>query len=128
MLRVAVLLLVAACWSGASTPPPVEPAPVANTQTDAPPLREQEETPMMALERFTNEMCLCATPECATQVSNDLTTWAQGFTRDNPDSSKELSDADQKRAAELATRMGECMMQAMTSTPSAAGSSAPITP
>lgn len=71
---------------------------------------------MMALERFTNEMCQCTTSECATQVSTDLTTWAQQFTRDHPDLAHELDEADQRRATELATRMGECMMQAMSST------------
>jgi len=129
MLRVASLLVVAACWSGGGATKPAEPAPIANKQPESPPpLREQEETPMLALERFTNEMCLCTTSECATQVSNDLTTWAQAFTRDNPDSSKALSEADQKRATELATRMGECMMKAMTSSSTNTGSNPPMTP
>lgn len=125
MVRVASLLLLAACWRGSGAPSE-EPAPIANKQPESPPpLREQAETPMGALERFTNEMCQCTTSECATQVSNDLTTWAQAFARDNPDSSKDLDEAEQKRATELATRMGECMVKAMSSS---MGTSSPTTP
>lgn len=119
MARLAALLALTACWSSRSAPPPAEPAPIANTQSDAPPpLREQDETAIGALERFTNEMCQCSTSECATQVSTDLTTWAQAFSRDNPDGTRELGEEEQKRATELATRMGECMMKAMTSSSS----------
>lgn len=122
---VVVAMLLAACWSGKQDPaePTAREEPVENRQVARrPPPPPREETPMMAMRRFTDEFCACSDAQCAQDVSDRLTKWAQDWARahENDEESRRMSDEDQKEATELGTRMSECMQRAMTT-----GSSTP---
>ena len=72
---------------------------------------------------FKGRMCVCKDAECAKKVSDDMNKWSQ----DEAAKSKEpQSDADQKKAAEISTQMGECMQKATG--PGAMGTPGPAGP
>ena len=71
---------------------------------------------MAKMAEFKDAMCKCKDAKCAQDVSDKMTQWtqAQSSGKEPP----KLSDADQKKAAQLGEDMGKCMQAAMAaSTP-----------
>jgi hypothetical protein len=112
----ALSLVVGACWRGSTSKP--APAPVVENKRPpivAPPPRPPQTDAEIAMEKFAEfeaAMCACATAECAKQVSDDITKWAQEQASKDREPPK-MTEADTKRATEIGTHMGECMMKAM---------------
>jgi len=71
------------------------------------------EAAIQQLSRFTDQMCTCTTSGCAQQVNGAMTKWAQTMAKDF-DPRPQPDSAQMKRAAEIAERMGKCMMKAMS--------------
>jgi hypothetical protein len=73
---------------------------------------------MATMVKLKDKMCACKDAECARKVSDEMTAWSQqqGGTRDN-----KLSEADQKKATEVGTQMGECMQKALAASAEVAG-------
>ena len=117
------LVLVAACWRS-SPPPPVEPPTVAQAPQfhprRAPPAREL--SVLDRFDQFADDMCRCKDWNCAQQVAEDMTLWSQETAKEQADPGP--SPDDKQRAAEIGTRIGECMKSAMTAG-TAAGSAGP---
>lgn len=115
-LVLGVVVMLLACGGG--TPPPAPP-PVSNSVAPAPPDAQppSQSAAMVALHRFTDEMCTCTTAECAKQVSDRMTEWSMQVAEEQKEPFQ-LTEAEQKQATELGTRMGECMMRAMNMQPS----------
>lgn len=67
-----------------------------------------------------DKMCACKDADCARKVSDEMTAWSQQHAKNQKD--QKMSEADQKRASELGTQMGECMQKAMTAGSAADGS------
>jgi hypothetical protein len=67
---------------------------------------------MAKMSEFKDQMCACKDAECAKKVSDDMTTWSQEQAKNAKEPVK-MSEADQKRATEIGTQMGECMQKAM---------------
>jgi hypothetical protein len=61
---------------------------------------------------FANTMCECKDAECAHKVSDDITKWAEEMSKVYKEP-PHMSEADQKRAADIGEQMGKCMQQAM---------------
>lgn len=117
---VASVGLACACGGGskkeASTPAeqPIEnKAPPAAEPAAAPaPAPDSPEGAIIALEGFTAKMCTCANADCARQVSDDMTAWAQDSAKKHPEP-LQMSEEQQKRTTEIGMRLGECMQKAM---------------
>lgn len=106
-------LLLCACGGGAKAPPK-EPVALANTQpAPLPPPAPVEEPPMVAMQRFTDEMCRCVDADCAKRVSDDMTKWGREMAAKYTDPPK-MSEDEQRRAEAIGTHMGECMQKAMS--------------
>ncbi len=67
---------------------------------------------MRKLEEFSNKICACKNADCAKDVSGEMTRWSQEMAAKTKRPPK-MTEADQKRATEIGTRMGECMQKAM---------------
>jgi hypothetical protein len=66
---------------------------------------------MAKMTEFKDKMCACKDAACAKSVSDEMTKWSQ----DQAGKTKEpvkMSEADQKKATEIGTAMGECMQKA----------------
>jgi hypothetical protein len=71
---------------------------------------------MAKMAEFKDAMCKCKDAKCAQDVSDKMTQWTQA--QSNGKEPPKLSDADQKKAAQLGEDMGKCMQAAMAaSTP-----------
>ncbi len=64
------------------------------------------------MDAFAKTMCECKDPACAQKVSDDITKWAEEMSKVYKEP-PHMSEADQKRAAEIGEQMGKCMQQAM---------------
>jgi len=71
---------------------------------------------MADMRRFADSMCACKDAKCAQGVSDELTKWSQELAKRMPEP-PQMTEADQKRAAELGEKMGKCMQVAMTPAP-----------
>jgi hypothetical protein len=71
---------------------------------------------MAKLAELRDKMCACKDPDCAKKVSDEMTAWTQAQAKTQKEPPK-MSEADQKKAADLGIAMGECMQKAMTVTP-----------
>jgi hypothetical protein len=67
---------------------------------------------MAKMSAFKDQMCACKDNACAKRVSDDMTTWSMQVTKEMNEPPK-MTEADQKRATEIGTAMGECMQKAM---------------
>ena len=65
------------------------------------------------LEGFTYEMCACLDNQCATQVSNEMTEWAQSF-KDAPPVKPD--EETMKYVTQVAMTLANCMQHAMSTT------------
>lgn len=119
MYSLAVLVIaLAGCWRSSSTPeaapqPVAEPAPPAPRWRAAPP----PETPLDRMQRFSDAMCECRDYNCARRVSDEMIAWSQETASRPGREPEKMTEADQQRATEIGTRMGECMQRAVTGTP-----------
>jgi hypothetical protein len=68
---------------------------------------------MAKMVTFRDQMCACKDSACAKRVSDDMTTWSVEMSKQQQDPPK-MSEAEQKRAMEIGTTMGECMQKAMS--------------
>jgi hypothetical protein len=115
MVRTACLLgavLLVACGG---SQPSAGSAPLANTAQPAPPdarLPSRKEQAIATLERFADSMCRCTDVDCAQQVSDDMTLWAQDQVALNEDDLR-MTEQEQRHATQIATRLAECMQGAM---------------
>jgi len=66
---------------------------------------------MAKLTEFKDQMCACTDPACATKVSEAMTKWNQDVGKDM--SSMKMTEEDNKKATEIAAKMGECTQKAM---------------
>jgi hypothetical protein len=112
--RSLVAVLLVACGSGQ---PATTSAPLTNTAPPAPPdapSPSRKEQAFAALQRFADGMCRCTDVDCAQQVSNDMSDWAQeqAVTTDDNDDLR-MTEQEQRHATQIATRLGECMQRAM---------------
>ncbi|NVB78377.1 MAG: hypothetical protein HOV81_08300 [Kofleriaceae bacterium] len=123
MRSLAILVVLAGCWTNSSTPAPVPPSEPRASQNVphyiAPPPREPtpEEQVLQAMSDFMERMCACSDMTCAVQVSNDLTAWSQELARTRPDPPIHLDPEQTKRAGELGMQLGECMQRAVMPPP-----------
>jgi hypothetical protein len=67
---------------------------------------------MAKMVTFKDAMCACKDSDCAKRVSDDMTAWSQDYAKREQEPVR-LTEADQKRAVEIGTKMGECMQTAM---------------
>jgi len=118
------LVLVAACWRS-SPPQPAEPPPAEPARQPHPrPAPPRELTVLEQFDQFADDMCKCHDWNCAQQVAEDMTRWSQDSAKEGD--KPELSPDDQQRAAEIGTRIGQCMQSAMSAgTPAQSGSAGP---
>ena len=70
---------------------------------------------MAKMAEFKDEMCKCKDAKCAQDVSDKMTKWSQEQTKAGQATPK-MTDADQKKAADLGEEMGKCMQAAMAPT------------
>lgn len=67
---------------------------------------------MAKMSELKDKMCACKDPECAKKVSDEMTAWSQKQAQTQKEPAK-MSEADQKKATEIGTQLGECMQKAM---------------
>lgn len=82
---------------------------------------------MAKMAELRNKMCACKDPACAKKVSEEMASWSKSQPSEKPAA---MSADDQKKATDLGTQLGECMMKANTAADAAAqakadGSAAP---
>ena len=82
---------------------------------------------MNKMGEFKDKMCACKDAKCAEGVSDELTKWSQEMAKTMQQPPK-MSEADQKRAAEMGEQMGKCMQTAMGAGAAPEGSTAAPTP
>lgn len=129
MMRRVVLvscLLGASCGGGGSKPAAQEPAPanatsdqaLSNTQpagTEAAPAAPA--TPaaraLAKMREYEAALCACQDSPCVQAVADDMTRWSNEEARKAAAPPK-LTEQEEKQAAEIGARMGECMQRAMT--------------
>lgn len=75
------------------------------------PADTREGEAMEVMEKFRDKMCSCKDALCAKRVSDELTRWSQEKASQTREPTR-LSEANQKRATEIGTEMGECMQRA----------------
>jgi hypothetical protein len=63
---------------------------------------------------FKDQMCACKDADCAKRVNDDMMAWSK--TAAAQIGPANMTEADQKRATELGTLMGECMQAAQNAT------------
>jgi hypothetical protein len=82
----------------------------------AQPKRDPFEATLKRLEGFTDEMCRCSNTQCAQQVSDSMTKWSVEMAKEwkNP---PKVDEETTKRATEIGTRLGNCMVKAMSVSP-----------
>jgi len=68
---------------------------------------------MAQMEKFSDAMCACKDAACAKKVSGDMAEWGKNQSSDKPGA---MSAAEQKRATEVGTRLGECLANATRGT------------
>jgi hypothetical protein len=110
-------LIAGACGGGArSAAPP--PEPIANRQpapeahpAPAPAHGTPSEQALAMMNALAEQMCACSDSQCIQVVSEKLTTWAQDMAKDTEQ--MKMSDDEQKVAAQIGRRMGECIQRAM---------------
>src|SRR5437899_11940601 len=73
--------------------------------------------PMAQMSKFVDKLCACKDQKCAEGVSKEMKDWG-----DKQDKSKKPSDADMKKAEEMAKKMMDCQTKLMAA---AAGGDAP---
>jgi hypothetical protein len=66
---------------------------------------------MAKMTEFKDKMCACKDAECAKKVNDEMTKWSQEQQGKTKEPVK-MSEADQKKATEIGTAMGECMQKA----------------
>jgi|GEM_PF-2195212 len=94
-----------------AAPPPAPPAPPAPPPADdAHPTSEQLVARMAG---FRDEMCKCATKDCADKVTEDMTRWGQALAASGPRDAPVVTDDDTKRMAEVTETMVKCMTAVM---------------
>lgn len=67
---------------------------------------------MAKMSEFKDQMCTCLNAECAKKVSDEMMKWSQAMAG-RATRPPRMSEADQKKATEIGTAMGECMQKAM---------------
>jgi hypothetical protein len=123
MRSLAILVLLAGCWTNISTPHPVQPSEPRVSQSVPSrvpvPLRDPspEEQALQVMSDFMERMCGCSDMACAVQVSNDMTSWSQEVARNRPDSPLRLDEDQTQRAADIGMQLGECMQRAVMPPP-----------
>jgi hypothetical protein len=65
---------------------------------------------------YADAMCACTTKQCAQDLTDDMTKWAQDAAK-TPQSSQKVSEADSKKMEAIGMRLGECMSDVMMNTP-----------
>lgn len=113
----ALLLALAGCWTNASDPPPLAPAPEVATAPAPQPRRARPRSSpfaeaMAKMAEFRDEMCGCHDTACAQQVADEMTKWSQDQAKDMVAMPK-MSEEDTKAATQIGEEMGRCMQQAM---------------
>ena len=66
---------------------------------------------MAKMTAFKDQMCACTDPACAAKISEAMTTWNLEIGKDM--ASMKMSEEDNKKATEIAAKMGECAQKAM---------------
>jgi hypothetical protein len=127
---VLALVLPAACGGSTSSQPTPPPSNTVAAKEESPPSPSPAATRVQAIfaafETFTNRMCQCKDTTCAQEISAELTAWAQEIAKDPAANDSKPSEAEAKRMGELATKLGDCMTNAMGASGAGAGSS--VTP
>ena len=120
-LLVLAVVVAAACGGKQSSPPAT--APIDNAQpappADAAPLSFNEQA-MASMRQFADDMCKCTESACVQQVADRMTQWSQKMANDPQAAQMKMSEAEEKEATEIGTRMGECMQKAMSASGSGA--------
>jgi hypothetical protein len=68
---------------------------------------------MAKMREFGDKMCQCKDSACAQGVSDEMTKWSMEMAKTDDDPPK-MSEEEIKEATEIGTRMGECMVKAMS--------------
>lgn len=122
-LLVLAVVVAAACGGKQSSAPTASSAPIENAQPapppDAAPLSFNEQA-MATMRQFADDMCKCTTPDCVQQVANQMTEWSQKMANDPQAAQMKMTEAEEKEATQIGTRMGECMQKAMSASGSGA--------
>lgn len=74
---------------------------------------------MAKMEGFRDKFCGCKDAKCAQDVSDEMVKWSREMSEQMKEPPK-MTEADQKRAAEIGEQMGRCMQKAMATEPPAA--------
>lgn len=74
-------------------------------------------TALAKMSELRDEMCKCKDAACAEGVSEKMTAWNQEQAKSGK--APKMTEADQKRAAELGEAMGTCMQQAIAASAAA---------
>jgi hypothetical protein len=109
MKSIALLLFFAAC--GGSSPPPAPPTPPPAAPADAAaPVASANwfDDAMIKMRGFSDAMCACKDMECAKKVGTDMSAWGAQMEKEHPEQPK-LTEEQNKTAAEIGQKMGECM-------------------
>jgi hypothetical protein len=118
-MRVLVLLLAFAGCSH-ETPPPQQ--PVASTNP-SPAVAEQPKADddgtaeaFASMKMYRDKLCACREhdSQCAQQVTDDMTKWAQGMSKKYGDKKpRGITPEREKEMSVIAKQMGDCAMKAM---------------
>jgi hypothetical protein len=129
-MRYLVILALAGCFHDAPPPRTPEPQqdPIVASSGGGGSTRVRNRTPLAAdpmadtiaqFEQFSDQMCACPEHDatCAQQVTDAMVAWSQELAK-NIDKDQKPSADETRRLTDIAKRMGECSMKAMTPAPS----------
>ncbi len=105
-----------------STAPPPSAPPGRQIPVGPPPGPKPScgNTPSCAMDTvvwFADAMCACTTKQCAQDVTDEMTKWAQQQASTQTSSSARPSSADAKKMEAVGKRLGECTTDVMMNTP-----------
>jgi hypothetical protein len=129
MNRLACMFVLAACGGGSKqAPPPAEPVAQGSAVQATPATARKEPQTSVAramakMHEFADAMCACHDTPCAQQVADAITQWSTEEAK-REDMNYKLTEAEEKEATALGTRMGECMQTAIKAGSGAAGGGA----
>jgi hypothetical protein len=61
---------------------------------------------------FKDKMCACKTPACATDVTNEMTTWSQAMAKEHGDKAPAMSAEETKKFTAVSQELAKCSADA----------------
>ena len=113
-MRTMLFALLIACGGGSK---PAPQPPIANTAPAPPPADAPPPDPMaeviVAMHRFSDDMCKCKDSACAQMVSDQMTKWAQRMASDGKQKSVQPTEEQTKEITAVTKTMIDCMNRVM---------------